>query len=505
MKPLHANSALIGGLVASCMLFNGCEQKEDQKEKRNPNIVLIFADDLGWGEVGYNGAEFYETPNINKLADQGMIFNRFYPSMANCAPTRACLLTGMYSPRHGVYLPQGLSRGGEISKMRYKTPTWDADSSFYNTYLDKVSINSVDPKYESLAELLNKAGYATARLGKWHIGGDNQGFDLSSAAGIPGEITNRTNHYQLTENISVDGGQENRYYNDSTVAIRLTDLAIDFMEEHQEQPFFLYLSHWETHNPQVYPQERIAYYEDKLGNYPEGEFDRVTPEYAAGVEQLDNSVDRVMQKLKELELEENTIVIFTSDNGGTNMSGNNPLRGKKGTFYEGGIRTPFCIKWPGVINPGSETDIPVIGIDLMPTFAQIASVHLPESQPVDGESLLPILKGEDAINLKERPIYFHFPLYLGGAPIVPAYNSENGYWRAVPSSTIIQGDWKLIHYYEYDSTELFNLKTDVSEQHNLASKRPNIKEDLMNDLQSWIEEVDAPVPEIENESFIDKE
>jgi arylsulfatase A-like enzyme len=303
----------------------------------------------------------------------------------------------------------------------------------------------------------------------------------------------------------VDGGQENRYYNDSTVAIRLTDLAIDFMEEHQEQPFFLYLSHWETHNPQVYPQERVAYYEDKLGNYPEGEFDQVTPEYAAGVEQLDNSVDRVMQKLKELELEENTIVIFTSDNGGTNMSGNNPLRGKKGTFYEGGIRTPFCIKWPGVINPGSETDIPVIGIDLMPTFAQIASVHLPESQPVDGESLLPILKGEDAINLKERPIYFHFPLYLGGAPIVPAYNSENGYWRAVPSSTIIQGDWKLIHYYEYDSTELFNLKTDVSEQHNLASKRPNIKEDLMNDLQSWIEEVDAPVPEIENESFIDKE
>ncbi len=500
MKKTDVISTLVtGSLLTTSLLFTGCEDKEH--EQSQPNIILIFADDLGYGEIGYTGAEFYETPHIDELARQGMIFNQFYPSMANCAPTRACLLTGMYSPRHGVYLPQGLSRGGEQNRMRYKTPTWDADASFYNTYLDQISINSVDPGFESLAEMLNKAGYSTARLGKWHIGGDNQGFDLNSAAGERGEITNRRVTYELTEDISVQGGKEQRYYRDSTVAMRLTDAALDFIEGNRDNPFFLYLSHWETHGPLVYPRERVKYYQNKLDQYPEGEFNFDDPEYAAGVEQLDNSVGRVMQKLEELGLEDNTVVIFASDNGGINMNGNNPLRGIKGSFYEGGIRTPFCIKWPGVIEAGTETDMPVIGIDMMPTFAEMASAPLPQSQPVDGESIVPVLKGENSEHLRGRSIYFHFPLYLGGAPILPTYQGDEGYWRAVPSSVIIRGDWKLIHYYEYDSTELFNLKTDISEQNNLASKRTEVKERLMKDLRSWIERVDAPVPKVENENF----
>ncbi|MDX1286219.1 MAG: sulfatase-like hydrolase/transferase, partial [Draconibacterium sp.] len=203
------------------LILGACTQGQPKNEK--PNIVLIISDDLGWKDVGYNGAEFYETPNIDKLAADGMIFNRFYPGAANCAPSRATLLTGMYMPRHGVYIPQGLARGGEISKMRFKVPTRDQDSTF-NTF--HVSINQVDPKYESLAEMLKKVGYTSARIGKWHIGDDNQGFDFVSANGEPGFITNVN-------------GDEKRFYDDVHVAEKMTDTALDFIEKNKERPFFL--------------------------------------------------------------------------------------------------------------------------------------------------------------------------------------------------------------------------------------------------------------------------
>jgi arylsulfatase A-like enzyme len=154
-----------------------------------------------------------------------------------------------------------------------------------------------------------------------------------------------------------------------------------------------------------------------------------------------------------------------------------------------------------VIEPGTETDVPAIGIDMLPTFADITSALLPDSQPVDGKSLLPLLKGENVGHLETRSIYFHFPLYLGGPNFLPVYKNGPDYWRAVPSTTIIQGKWKLIHYYEYDSTELYNLKTDRSEQHNLAEEKPEIKNRLLKDMRSWIKKVDAPVPNTENEGF----
>ncbi|MFW5831280.1 MAG: sulfatase-like hydrolase/transferase, partial [Prolixibacteraceae bacterium] len=195
-------------------------------EKEKPNIVVVIADDLGWADVGYNGADFYETPNIDKLAADGMVFNRFYPSAANCAPSRASLLTGTYSPRHQVYIPQGVARGGDVSHMRFKVPTKGQNSTF-NTL--PVSINNVSPEFESLAEVLKKSGYISARLGKWHIGDDNQGFDVVSAEGEIGKITNFC-------------GDEERYYDDVHVAERLTDAALDFIEENKNTPFFLYLS-----------------------------------------------------------------------------------------------------------------------------------------------------------------------------------------------------------------------------------------------------------------------
>jgi len=475
-------SAILLFLMFSVILFVGC--KNNQKEKPKPNIVLIIADDLGWKDVGYNGAEFYETPNIDKLAADGMIFNRFYPGAANCAPSRATLLTGLYMPRHGVYIPQGLARGGEISKMRFKVPTQGQDST-YNTF--HVSINQVEAKYESLAEMLKKSGYTSARIGKWHIGDDNQGFDFVSANGDPGFITN------------IDG-DEQRFYSDVHVAEKMTDTALDFIEQNKENPFFLYLSHWEVHTPIKALKERIEYFEKKG---EEMGIQDANSEYAAEIEQVDLSVGRVFKKLESLGLDNNTLVIFTSDNGGVSAQTSNlPFRAGKGTYYEGGIRVPFCIKYPGVTKPGSQTDIPVNGVDFMPTFAEIAGAEIPQNQPIDGMSFLPVLKNEpfDA----ERPIYFHFPLYIGGGgpdKVLPAYDDTPNYWRGVPSTTILSGDWKLIYYYEYDNYELYNLKDDISEQNDLSKTNSEKAKEMLVQMNAWVKQVDAPVPTVLNTDY----
>jgi arylsulfatase A-like enzyme len=195
------------------------------------------------------------------------------------------------------------------------------------------------------------------------------------------------------------------------------------------------------------------------------------------------------------------MLIFTSDNGGVSrLTSNEPLRAGKGTYYEGGIRTPMCVRWPGVVRPGSSTDIPVIGVDFMPTFAELSGTPLPADQPVDGVSIVPVFRGQafDAY----RAIFFHFPLYLGGGgvdQVLPTYNGESNYWRAVPLSVIMKGKWKLIYYYEYDSFELFNLENDISESHDLAIENKQKAEELVDELMQWVDRVDAPVPEVPND------
>lgn len=477
-----STKTLVFFLLSQSFLISSCHVDNKLQESNPPNIIVIYADDLGWSDVGYNNQTvLYETPNIDKIAKEGMIFNRFYPSAANCAPSRACMLTGMYAPRHGVYIPQGLARGGDISKMRWKVPTLGADSSF-NTF--PVSINRVAPEFESLAELLSKGGYATARFGKWHIGDDNQGFDVNSADGVMDHVTNI-------------GGKEKRYYTDTLVAQKLTDAAIDFITQNKNKPFFLYLAHWEVHGPMAASEERIEYYRDKIKRE---HIENANPVYAAEVEQLDISTGRIIASLENLNLDDNTIVIFTSDNGGVSgITSNNPLRAGKGTYYEGGIRTPYCMKWPGVIKPGSVSDIPISGVDLMPTFAEVAYVSLPENQPVDGQSLVPILK--DKLFDKSRSLFFHFPLYLGSGGkdnVLPTYDGQENYWRAVPLSVIINNDWKLIYYYEYDKYELFNLKNDISESSDLSSEYKVKAKELIDELSSWTKSVQAPIPEVLN-------
>jgi arylsulfatase A-like enzyme len=471
-----SSTILIFFIIASC-------SKPTQTPTQKPNIVFILADDMGWADVGFRDNPLHETPNLDKLAKEGMTLNRFYPSAANCAPSRAGILTGMYGPRHHVYLPQGYAREGNVEKMRWKVPTFGEDST-YQTF--QVNINQVDPNITSLAELLEGAGYITARLGKWHIGDDNQGFTYNSSAGVLGEYSNRD-------------GKEERFYNDTTVARKLTDTALELMEKHKDDPFFIYLSHWEVHTPMAARQDRVEYFRQKIARLGLEGFD---PVYAAEVEQLDKSVGRVMEKLRQLELEDNTLLIFTSDNGGLmRFTDNGPLRAGKGTFYEGGIRVPAVFRWPAVIQAGTSSEYPVSGVDFMPTFAELAGVLPPSRQPVDGVSLIPLLKGD---NLPDRPIFFHFPLYLEGQDkerVLPVYGSEVNHWRAVPSSVVIQGDWKLIKYHEYGSHELFDLGSDISEDYDLQPIEKEKARALLDTLQHWLNTTEAPIPRVPNEKF----
>ncbi len=457
-----------------------CSSRDPQNLSA-PNIIIVLADDLGWADTGFQGQAYFETPNLDKMASEGLIMSRFYPSAANCAPSRACMLTGTYGPRHGVYIPQGYARGGNVKDMRFKVPVLGEDSSFFNF---NVSVNHIDSEFTSLAELLKPAGYVSSRLGKWHIGDDNQGFDENSANGVPGYTTNIN-------------GDEARFYDDTSVGEKLTDAAIDFIQKNKDKPFFLYLSHWEVHTPMVAKQDRIEYYREKAERLGLKNANEI---YAAEVEVLDISLGRILSALDEFELKENTIVIFTSDNGGLSSQTNNePLRGGKGSYYEGGIRVPFVVRWPLAIPAGTRSDVASIGVDFMPTLAEITGANLPKTQPIDGHSLLEVWKNPEKSLV--RPIFFHFPLYLGGdekTALLPKFGGTEPYWRAVPSTVIMNGPWKLTYYYEYDSYEIYNLEDDISESKNLAGTLPDLENELLIKLQSWVEETGAPVPKVLN-------
>jgi arylsulfatase A-like enzyme len=481
-KFLHLSIIVLSFCIASCTGLGSSAQ-----DYVRPNIIIILADDLGWADLSFRGHPIYETPHIDRLASEGIVLDNFYPSAANCAPSRAGILTGMYSPRHHVYLPQGYVREGNVENMRWKVPTYGEDSTF-QTF--KVNINHVDSAFTSLAEMLGNAGYISARLGKWHIGDDNQGFIYNSSGGRLGDFSNQN-------------GTEGRYYNDTIVAERLTDTAIEIMEKHRDELFFIYLSHWEVHTPMAAKNDRISYYKKKIDSLGDEGFNAV---YAAEVEQLDQSVGRISSKLEELGLSENTLVIFISDNGGLmSQTSNKPLRAGKGTFYEGGIRVPGIIRWPAVINPGKVSSTTVSGVDLMPTLAEIARTNLPPNQPVDGVSITPLFSDE---TMEERAVFFHYPLYLEGKgqeQVLPIFETQILNWRAVPSSTIIRGKWKLIKYYEYDSHELFDLSTDLSEGNDVSRKYPEVAAGLLEELEAWVTSTHAPVPSIPNPKFSKRE
>ncbi|TDJ65775.1 MAG: hypothetical protein E2O39_17545 [Planctomycetota bacterium] len=427
---------------------------------RKPNIVLFYVDDLGWSDASFMGSEFYETPHMDQLAAEGMVFTSAYSNGPNCAPSRACLMSGLYPPRHGVYTVGSSKRGKAEDRKLVPTPN--------ETVLAD--------RFVTIAEVLRDAGYATASIGKWHLGADprTQGFDVNVAGNATGSP--RGGYFSPYKNPDLADGPEGEYLTD-----RLTDEALRFMEEHADGPFFLYLTHYAVHTPiQSKAAERAKY----SGKPPDG--DQKNAKYAGMIDSADQSLGRVLAKLDELGLADETLVVFTSDNGGhgpvTSMA---PLRGAKGMLYEGGIRVPLVVRWPGRVVPGSRSAEPVIGLDLYPTFAEAAGATLPEGMEPDGLSLVPLLTG--AGGLARHALYWHFPAYL------EAPKQLGRPFRTTPAGAIRMGDFKLIEFFEDGRLELYNVKTDVGETENLIAT-PIKAYKLHLNLTAWRERVGAPVP-----------
>lgn len=449
--------------------------------QQRPNIVFVLADDLGYADVGFNGQRFYETPNIDALAKDGLILTDFYSGGPNCAPTRACINTGMYTPRHKLFTPGGQAKG-DVKSMRFAVPTKGEDDPVYNT-IDSMP-NVIDGYHTSIAEILNKVDYVSARFGKWHLGDDTQGFTVSSSNGDP----------------AIENG---KFYGDINVAEDLTDAAIQFIDDNKAKPFYLYLCHWDVHGPIHARKEVVAKYKKKLETFSDDGAWEWNPIYAAMLDAVDTSVGRLRAKIKQLGLENNTLFIFSSDNGGASFATTNrPLRGAKGAFFEGGIRVPTCAAWPAVIKPGTRNGAALTSVDFLPTFAALTGAPLPKNQPVDGRSFAGILKGQN--DLQNRAIFWHYPLYLAGAgynQVLPTYGTQKMTWRAVPSTVIRKGDYKLIYYYEYDNYKLFNVRDDISEKNDLAKKMPAKAKELHTELVAWVKMTKAPVPSKSNPAF----
>lgn len=430
-----------------------------------PNIIFILADDLGYTDVAAFGSKYYETPNIDKLAAQGMKLTSHHHCQ-NCQPTRAALMTGQYGPRTGVYTVGGIGRFGWETR-----PLRPVDN------VDKLPLEK-----KTVAQSLKGAGYATGLFGKWHLGEDAEHHP--GARGFDEAIVSMGRHFDFKTSPKVEVPQG------AYLADFLTDKAVDFIQRHKDAPFFLYLPHFGVHSPHQAKADLIARFKDKA---PAG--GHHDPAYAAMIASVDESVGRVMTTLDELKLADNTVLIFASDNGGVggyeregikggDITDNAPLRSGKGSLYEGGTRVPFVVRWPGVTKPGSTCETPTIHVDLFPTFAEVGKAPAPEGQPLDGESLVPLFR-DPAARLKREAIYQHFPGYLGAGA---------GTWRTTPVGLVQAGEWKLMEFFEDGRLELYNLKQDIGEQKNLAAEMPDKVKELHAKMVAWRESVKAPMP-----------
>ncbi len=447
--------------LIALLLFAFAAQAAD----RAPNIIFIMADDLGYTDVATFGSQYYETPNIDKLASQGMKLTRHHHCQ-NCQPTRAALMSGQYGARTGVYTVGGTDR------FDWSTRPLKPADNVTELPLEKITI----------AQTLKKAGYATGMFGKWHLG--EKGDHHPAKRGFDEAIVSMGQHFDFNTSPKTE------YPKDEYLADFLTGKAVDFIQRHKEAPFFLYLPHFGVHSPHQAKKELIAKFKDKA---PVGGHNSAT--YAAMIASVDESVGRVMATLDELKLADNTVLIFTSDNGGVggyeregvhggDITDNAPLRSGKGSLYEGGTRVPFIVRWPGVTQAGTTCDVPTIHVDIYPTLSEIAKASAPEGQPLDGESLVALFR-DPAANLKREAIYQHFPGYLGAGQDT---------WRTTPVGLIEVGDWKLMEFFEDSRLELYNLKDDIGESKNLATEMPDKAKELHAKMVAWREAIKVPMP-----------
>lgn len=440
------------GAVGAALALPGCD-RANQRMKAKPNILFILADDLGWAQIGAYGSRYYETPNIDRLAAQGMRFTDAYAACPVCSPTRASIMTGQYPAR--LHLTDFIA-GADYPYARYQQPPWQK-------YLPLEEV--------TMAEILKRAGYKTASFGKWHLSitkrppgsepfnPDQQGFDESIVTYKP---TPQHDPEQDAHNVAV-----------------ITASSLKFMEDHQDRPFFLYVAHNTVHRPLMEQERLVSKYRAKPGV----ELPQNNPVLGAMIERLDDSVGQLLRKLEELEIAGNTVVIFMSDNGGLKQDADQtPLREGKATLYEGGIREPLIIRWPGVVQPGSTSREPVSSIDFFPTITELAGLQT--AAPIDGLSLVPLLKGGS--DFSRDAIYWHYPHYHSAG--------------IAPSGAVRKGDYKLIEWYDervaggQGRFELYNLKEDIGEKNNLVPERPEKTAELRDMLAAWRRAVGAQMP-----------
>lgn len=423
------------------------------------NVVLVLADDFGWTDLACYGSKLYETPNIDQLAKDGMKFTQNYSACTVCSPTRSAIMTGKYPARTHItdWIPGQMPENPKLI-----VPDWTKYLPLEET---------------TIANDFHKAGYATASIGKWHLGKEpyypeKHGFDFN----IAGTDKPNTDHYFSPYQIpTLEDGPKGEYVTD-----RLTNEAIKFIDKNakEDKPFFLYLPHFAVHLPTQGKKPLIEKYEAKITK----DMAQNNAVYAAMIDSLDQSVGRIRDELTKLKIADNTLVIFVSDNGGrVPTTSNLPLRVGKGSCYEGGTRVPLIVYWPGITKPGSVCDTPVISMDLYPTIMSIVGISDGAKNAVDGVSLVPLLR-EDG-KLKRDELFWHYPHYqhyqLGGA---------------TPYSAIRKGDFKLIEYLDDKPTELYNLKDDIGEKHDLAGEMPDKVKELRDRLHAWRTEVGAQMP-----------
>jgi len=464
--------------VLTLVLFAACN-KEVKLPK--PNVVFIIADDLGYHDLGITGSQYYETPNIDRIGREGMRFTNGYATCQVCSPSRASVMSGQFPARHGITDWIGAPSGEDWRRYNRYTQLLPPE---YKRHLPH--------EFISLPEALKEAGYLTFMAGKWHLGTEgsypeDHGFDVNKGGFESGSP--RGGYFSPYKNPKLEDGEPGE-----NLSIRLAMETAEFIKAYRDTSFFVYLAFYAVHGPIQTSQEKWSKYRDKaeeMGIADSGYImerrlpirqEQDNPIYAGLLESMDVAIGMVLDCLEENGLNENTIVVFTSDNGGVssgdNFSTSNlPLRGGKGYQWEGGIKEPFFMKVPWMDLAGKECDVPVTGADFYPTLLELAGAPQRPEQHKDGVSLVPLLEGR---TLTDRPLYWHYP----------HYGNQGG----DPSSIIREGEWKLIQYWEDDTRELYNLENDPGENQDVAGENPDLAEAMNRRLLSWLEEVGANYP-----------
>jgi len=466
--------------------ISGCNPGEQKGNIRRPNVLFILVDDLGAYDLGYTGSNFYETPNVDNLAKTSFVFTNGYAASRVCSPSRASIMTGKFTARHGITDWIGAASGEKWRKLNRH------DRLLPASYVQHLPFKDI-----TLPEHLQKNDYKTFFAGKWHLGNEgsypeDHGFDINVGGwekGSPmGGFFSPWNNPKLKNRVEGEN-----------LSMRLAKETVNFFQEYRDSTFFAFLSFYAVHAPIETTQEKWEKYQKKAIEQDISEsgfkMERVlpirqvqdNPIYAGLVESMDDAIGLVLQSLQDLGLADNTIVIFTSDNGGVASgdafsTSNLPLRGGKGYQWEGGIREPFLIQVPWMNGNGKLIDYSAIGTDFYPTILDIIGLELLPDQHVDGLSLKPLLEGK---TLPQRPLYWHYP----------HYGNQGG----EPSSIIREGNWKLIHYWEDGRDELYDLSADPMELNDMSEEIPDVKAKLFKKLNQWLIQNNAKFPELDEE------